>query len=221
MLALAAVVAVGGVVFTLTGGNDGPLGRIIPGTGDPSLTTPPFEFHVAKVVGIPTNAAQTAKKLKGAAQQAAKQTTAVLDTFYTESFLDPENWTNGSYDSAFAVFDRSASEQAQVSAAALTAGAEAGDTYDQIQPGRGVIQTRILMDLKGQPYSAVAKVRFTAQGANQDGSTTLFVSEGQFFLQKVDGDWKVIAFDVQRSDKVKQPTPSPSSASGSPSGSPS
>jgi hypothetical protein len=61
-------------------------------------------------------------------------------------------------------------------------------------------------------------VTFTAQGTNKDGTITLFVSEGEFFLRSIDGDWKVVAFDVRRNDKVKESAPSPSvSGSASPS----
>ena len=75
------------------------------------------------------------------------------------------------------------------------------------------------MDAKGHAARVVARVTFTAQATNKDGTITLFVSEGEFFLRSIEGDWKVVAFEVRRNDKVKEVTPSASvSGSASPSG---
>ena len=62
-------------------------------------------------------------------------------------------------------------------------------------------------------------VKFVAKGTAINGGTHMFVSLGQFFLLKVDGDWKVVSFDVRRKD-ADQAAASPS-VSGSTSGSPS
>ena len=181
--------------------------------------TPAFDFKGSKARAIPTVATQVAKKLKAPAAAAAKQTTAVIDTLYTEAFLDPGNWTNGSYDSALEVFDAGAAGRAKVDLASLTAGASAGDTYDDIQPGRGLISSQVLIDAKGQAISVVAKVTFTAKGTNKDGTITLFVSESQYFLRRVGSGWRVVAYDVRRDDKVKQPPASPTTSSAGGSGS--
>jgi hypothetical protein len=43
------------------------------------------------------------------------------------------------------------------------------------------------------------------------------VSSGQFLFQKVDGDWKIVSYQVHRADqRVPKPTPTPS-GSGTPS----
>lgn len=215
---MVAVLGVGALAFALSGGNDGPLGPLVPGTGEPDRATPEFSFRAGKTQAIPTVASQRAKQLKGEAQRASKETTVVLDDLYTAAFLDPDNWTNGTYDSAFDVFDEASRQEARSSVAALTAGASAGETFDDIQPGRGVIESEVLMDTKGHAARVAARVTFTAQGTNKDGTITLFVSEGEFFLRSIDGDWKVVAFDVRRNDKVKESAPSPSvSGSASPS----
>jgi hypothetical protein len=219
VLAVVAVLGAGALAFALTGGNDGPLGSFVPGTGEPDRVTPEFAFRAGKAQAVPTVASQSAEKLKGEAERASREATAVVDDLYTAAFLDPENWTNGTYDSAFEVFDEPSGQEARSSLAALTAGASAGETFDDIQPGRGVIESEVLMDAKGQAARVVARVTFTARGTNKDGTITLFVSEGEFFLRSIDGDWKVVAFDVRRNDKVKEPAPSPSvSAGATPSG---
>jgi hypothetical protein len=79
------------------------------------------------------------------------------------------------------------------------------------------------MDSRGNPFTVVAKVTFTAYGTQTDGRTTHFVSSGSFFLRRVNGTWKIVAFEVQRADKVKKAvaTPTGPSATITPSGSPS
>jgi hypothetical protein len=219
VLAVVAVLAVGGLAFALTGGNDGPLGPLVPGTGEPDRVTPEFAFREGKAQAVATVAAQSAKQLDAEAQRVSKETTTVIDDLYTAAFLDPDNWTNGTYDSAFEVFDEASGQEARSGLDALTAGASAGETFDDIQPGPSVIHSRVLMDAKGQAASVVARVTFTARAANTDGTITLLVSDGEFFLRPVDGEWKVVAFDVRRADKLNQPAPSASvSGSATPSG---
>ena len=219
VLAVVAVLGVGGLAFALTGGNDGPLGPLVPGTGEPERVTPEFTFRAGKTQAVPTVASQNAKQLMGEAQRASKETTAVVDDLYTAAFLDPDNWTSGTYDSAFELFDEPARQEARSSVAALTAGTSAGETFDDIQPEGGVIRSEVLMDTKGHAARVVARVTFTARATNKDGTFTLLVSEGEYFLRSIDGDWKVVAFDVRRNDKVNEPAPSPSvSGSATPSG---
>ena len=216
----AVVILVAAGVFFATRGK-GPLVGLVPGTSkSPALPTPDFHFRGSKAVAIPTTASGSAKKLKGPAEQAAGETTGVIHQLYTSAFLDPGNWQNGTYDSLYEVFTSSAAAQAKAHADVLTAGPRAGDTFANIQPGKATIESDVLMDAQGHPFTVVAKVTFTAQGTVTDGPTTLFVSKGQFFLRRIDGNWKVVAFDVHRGDKVQKVKATPS-ASTTPSGSPS
>jgi hypothetical protein len=219
-IAAVAILVVGGVFLATRG--KGPLAGVIPGTDKSrALPIPDFQFRGAKVVAIPTVATQSAKKLKKPAQEAARQTTGVIHQLYTSAFLDPANWQSGTYDSAYTVFSSSAAAQAKASADVLTAGPRAGDTFSDIQPAKAAIQSKVLMDLRGNPFTVVAKVTFTGEATNTDGPTTLLVSSGSFFLRRVNGDWKIVAFDVHRGDKVAKAkaTPTGPSATVTPSGS--
>jgi hypothetical protein len=77
-----------------------------------------------------------------------------------------------------------------------------------------VVRIKVLIDPKGLPYSAVGVVKFEAKGTGAAVSH-VFVSKGQYILQKIDGEWTVVSFSVGREDKEKA-TPS---GSGSPSAS--
>jgi hypothetical protein len=216
-IAVVVVLGLGALAFALTGGNDGPLGPLVPGTGEPDRVTPAFDFAMGPAKAVPT--VQTKPKhLVPEAEKASTEVTGVLDDLYTAAYLDPDNWTNGTYDSMLDAFDAKAAAQAQSDLATLTAGASAGDTFDDIQPGRGQVRSEVLMDAKGKAASVAARVTFTARATNLDGTITLMVSEGEFFLRPVDGGWKVVAFNVKRADKVVEaPTPS-ATTSATPSG---
>lgn len=213
---VAAVVVVGLIaIYIATGGKEGPLGSIV-GDGEPERTTPAFDFETSKAIAIASDASAKQKDLQAEATRVANETTPLIDSLYTEGFLDPDNWTVGAYDEAWEVFDENSRVEAQTQGDALTAGPAAGDTFTDIQPVRGVLETRVLVGPDGEAVSVVAIVNFIAQGSMEGGSRTLFRSEGQYFLRQVNGEWKVVGFEVDRADKVKAPKPSPS-ASGSPS----
>ena len=73
---------------------------------------------------------------------------------------------------------------------------------------------QVPLDPHDAPTSVVGITKFEATGEGTDG-THLFVSRGQFFLEKIDGDWTVVGFSVSRADKAGKPQASASSPAGS------
>lgn len=219
MLALGAIVA---ILILLTGGSKSPL---IPGQS-PDAKTPGFQFKTLKLHAITTGPVTTqdpgahpdAQKASTAADPAATSAKAVLHAYYTDAFLLPANWTQGSYDSAFDSFSDQAKTQAEQHLAVFTAGTSAGDSYATIKPTKATIKTRVLLDALYRPYSVACTIYFEAAAASKTGDGRVnLVSQGQFILQKVGGGWRVTSFSVSRAD---QRTTSPSaSASASASGS--
>jgi hypothetical protein len=220
VVALAAIV---GVLILLTGGSASP----IIGGSKSEQPTPGFQFKVEKTHVITTGPATTqdpnakpdSAKAAKAAGPAADSAKAVLHTYYTQAFLAPANWTNGTYDSAFAPFAGQAKSQAQQHLAVLTAGTSAADTYRAIQPSKATIKTRVLVDGKNQPFSVACTIFFDANATKKSGSGKVVLqSQGKFILQKVGSSWKITSFTITRSDQVTASGPSaPATASGSPS----
>lgn len=210
-IAIAAVV----IAAVVVGGN-----LLFGGTGETTTdnggtevdpTTPAFDFKVAKTVVVLVSVDQNRKKLEGPATAVSGEAAAVMDTIYTESFLDPSSWDGAHYDDAWSQFTEDAATEARADTDTLTAGTSAGDSYDTIEPVRGTVRPQVLVDEKGQPVSVVASVAFSAQGAHADGSYTMFRSSGQFFLRKIGDAWKVVAFEVRRTDSEETaPVPSES-----------
>ncbi|MGH2659061.1 MAG: hypothetical protein ACRDHS_05175, partial [Actinomycetota bacterium] len=99
-IVLAAIVALGVVVFLVLRDGGGSTG-ILDGEDD---TIPAFDFQVVKAVPISVTAAD-AKRLAGIAEAVAGPVTDTMTLLYTEAFLDPANWRDGSYEEVWPLFD--------------------------------------------------------------------------------------------------------------------
>lgn len=209
---ISALVVIGVVLVLLTGGGDSPL---IPG-GHDAPPTPEFTFKVTKVVTITTSAGIDPKRAGAAAKPAATAAGAVLHDLYSDAFLSPSNWMQGEYDDAVSsAFASGARDEALRQLPILTAGADAGERFASIMPLTSTLRAKVLLNPEGAPYSVVGIVAFTANGINKDGAGRVAIkSNGQYFLEKIDSDWKVVSFSVTRHDEEKK-----LNASASPSGS--
>jgi hypothetical protein len=217
LLALGAIV---GILILLTGGSKSP---IISGNS-PEPNAPGFQFKTLKLHAITTGPVTTqnpqahpdAAKASTAAGPAATSAKAVLHSYYTDAFLLPSNWTQGSYDSAFDSFSDQAKTQAQQHLAVLTAGTSAGDSYATIKPTKATIKTRVLLDGVYRPYSVACTIYFEAAAVNKTGGGKVYlVSQGQFILEKVGAGWKITSFSVSRADQGSGPASASASASAS------
>jgi hypothetical protein len=208
-IAPVALVVIGVLGFVLFGG-DG-AGGIIGNHEDDTI--PPFDFAVGRTSAVSVKADEK-KTMPAAAKTAATDVTTTLDTLYTEGFLDPANWRDGSYDEVWPVFADDATGAAQQDASTLTVGAT-GDDFEKIAEPKGRIQVKVLLNDRNEVATAVAIVKFSAVGTRKDGKLTLFRSAGQYFLRQDDDAWRVYSFSVERDDRLREPKPS---ASGSASG---
>ena len=184
---------------------------------------PAFDFKAAKVTIVATAENADTKALEPAAQQASQAVVPVLDTLFTEAFLDPNNWKDGSYDEAWDEFSDAARPNASgADADTLTLGANAGDTYDKVSPDKGSIRFDVLFDREGKPFSVAAHVKFYALGQGKDGTYTAIISHGVMFLRDTGNGWKVIGYDMKRNDhetEAPAASTSPGASSGSSAGS--
>lgn len=211
---IGALVVIAGILILATGGSDSPL---VP--GDHSMApTPAFSFKVSKTLAVTTMPKADKMQAEQAAKPAAANAQKMLHDLYSAAFLDPDNWSNASYDTAFAAFSDGAKAHAMKQVNVLTAGNAAGDTYSDIQPDKATMRTKVLMDLKNQPYATVGTVTFTATATKKDGSgAVMLVSKGQYILQKAGNGWAITAFSVDRQDtpvKVKTPASGSSPTAG-------
>jgi hypothetical protein len=180
--------------------------------------TPAFAFAVGRSGALPTAAIRSRKPvrtdpllhLRGASRLASKRAIASITRLYRGAFLDPALWRSGTYESLWRDFVRAARAQARKDVRVLTAGAAAGEAYDAIVPRPSAISTTVLLERKGKPVMVLVNARFRALGRRIAGSSnTRFDSTGRFFFQRVGGSWKIVSYDVRRSDeRVEKSLPS-------------
>jgi hypothetical protein len=196
-------------VFSLSGGEAGPLADLV---GDDTPETPEFAFDASKPKAVETSAKANHQAAVAAAQAPSETVTQQLDDLYTAAFLDPGNWMDGEYDDVLEFFSDDAREAAEAQLDVLTAGPEAGDSFESIRPMPSTLKVHVLLDPSRVPHAVEGSARFAARGTGVDGQVEM-ISKGQFVFEKVDGEWLVVSFSVQRSDEEREPKPS---ASGSP-----
>src|SRR5512132_619540 len=184
--------------------------------------TPAFAFAVARSGALPTAAIRSRKpvrndpllRLHGASRLASRRAIASITRLYRDAFLVPAHWQSGTYESLWRDFTRAARARARTDVRVLTAGATAGEAYDAIVPRPSAISTTVLLERKGKPVMVLVNARFRALGRRIAGSSnTRFDSTGRFFFQRVGGSWKIVSYDVRRSDdRVEKSLPSSSAA---------
>lgn len=172
--------------------------------------TPTFAFTVARSGALPTASIRSRKpvrtdpllRLRGASRLASKRAIVSITRLYRSAFLDPAHWQSGTYESLWLDFARAARARARKDVRVLTAGATAGEAYTAIVPRRSTISTTVLLERKGKPVMVLVNARFRALGRRVAGSSnTSFDSTGRFFFQRHGGSWKIVSYDVRRSDE--------------------
>jgi hypothetical protein len=214
-LFLIPIVLVAGIaVMLLVLGGEGAGIPILGGGTGPDDSTPEFDFRVGQATVVATDAEAKRGDLVDDATAVADEITPTIDDLFTNAFLDPTNWREGDYEEVFTAFTEQSRPTAEQNLEVLTLGVQAGDVFEDVEPGKGRLVYDVLFDREGNPATAVVTVSFTAIGERTDGTFLQVVSDGQFFFESVDG-WKIVSFDVVRKDQdVEAPTPAQSGASG-------
>jgi hypothetical protein len=203
-----AVVLVGGSLL-FRGGDGGIIGDLISHGPEP-------EYAFAHVRVTPASTTDTkAGELKDEVAQPAEDVRSVLDHYYTAAFVDDGQW--GDYGEAWDLFDDAAGEKAQGEVDVLTLGSSANDVYDSITPDEGSLEITVLTNRQDRPHAAVAKVTFSALLEHQDGTYTTVTSTGSFFLRRIDGEWRIFAYEANRKEEAAEAPASASPSEASPS----
>ena len=203
-----ALVALGVVLFLLFRGGGGDGGLL----GGSDNTIPAFDFRLTRAVPVLVTH-HDPKKFDATARDVGTQVGDTMTDLYTEAFLDPANWRDGSYDEVWPLFEEGSQAAAQQDGTTLTLGPSAGGQFEQVGQPVGTLNVRVLLDRANQPVTAVAIVKFKALASAKNGTTMAVVSTGQYFLRSVSDGWLVYAFSVSRDDhEVVIPSPGPSAS---------
>jgi hypothetical protein len=151
-----------------------------------------------------TVSGRLSKRERRTAREASGRVQSILKELYVGAFLDPENWTTGTYDDLFEIFAGNAREEARRREAILTAGENAGDRFDRIEPVDGRSAMQILLDRGWKPIVVASTVRFQARGSGAE--PTLIRSEGTYLFRRTKAVWRIVSFDVERADREEGAT---------------
>ena len=161
--------------------------------------TPSFRFAVARREVVRTARGGLSKRDRRIAQDAARSVRTLITDLYAGAFLAPDAWRTGDYDDVFAIFAGEARQEAQRRTGTLTAGEDAAQRFDSIEPTGGRLKLEILLDRSGKPAIVATDVTFRARGSGAE--PTLLRSDGSYLFRRIDGGWRIVSFDVARADR--------------------
>lgn len=126
------------------------------------------------------------------------ETQGVVETItelYSIGFVDPSAWQGGEFPGLFRLFAGAARDRLGEDLERLTLG-RAATELDVVRPRRATLDVRFLADAAGRAVVAVADVRFEGIGLD-DGDERPIRHEGEFTMRRVNGSWRIVAYDVR------------------------
>jgi hypothetical protein len=169
--------------------------------GSVAAEIPAFHFRLGDRDVVPTARGHISTRDRRDAREAADAVRSAVTDLYVGAFLDPANWMSGSYDEVFQLFAGGAGGEALSRAGTLTAGEDAAQRFEAIEPIDGRVAMRILIDRSGKPTLIASVVRFRARGIGDE--VTLIRSDGTYLFRRVDGTWRIVSFQIERADERK------------------
>lgn len=124
-----------------------------------------------------------------------------LERAYSIAFVDPEEWGGGRFPALVDAFAGDARATVRDDLDALTIG-PAALVLDAVRPERANVDVRFLTDAARRPQAAFATVAFEATGVAGDAEVRIRHG-GEFTLRRIEGRWRVVAYDV----RGRVPTP--------------
>lgn len=127
--------------------------------------------------------------------EAADAVARTMTDLYSVAFVDPAAWHEGTFPGIYRFFAGSARADAHGDLHELTLG-HAAVELDAVRPREARLNVRFLTDAADRPSTAFADLRF--EGTGVSGSTEIPLrQQGEFTLRRVDGEWRIVAYDVQ------------------------
>jgi hypothetical protein len=164
-------------------------GGVLGGGGDHPVAD--FSFTFGKVAGT----AVGEKASEDVLQDAAEGVRETLDAMYVAGYIDPSKWEEGTYPEVIEAFAGPAQKQAAAEISSFSLGGEYG-RVEFVDPEKGRLNVRVLVDPDGVPTGAVATTTFGAAGELTDGRKIEVTHVGTYYLHP-DGDrWLIVGYDV-------------------------
>lgn len=133
----------------------------------------------------------------------------LFNGYYQTAFVDPKKWGDGTFPQVKELFAKDAQVSFTRDIASLTIG-EARTELKRVDLQPSDLSLTVYFDEKSKPRYAVAATTFRAVGTLKQAGPSLTINQsGTFYLQKVDGDWRIVAYDSAENQETPTPTPTP------------
>jgi hypothetical protein len=169
---------------------------------------PEFSFELVKVWGTSVEGRVPEEDLTGPAEDVR----TTLDALYVAGFVDPSKWEGGSFPEVLELFDGRAARAAERDLDVLTLG-EDSNRIEFVEPFKGRLTLRFLLDAEQQPIGAVARTVFGANATAKGGGPVAVQHAGTYFLTRDDDGWGIVGYEtrgvVTPVDRPLSPRPGP------------
>lgn len=200
IVSLLAAAVVGGAAFTLLR---------VAGDGNATEPTPEFSFRVGGV-----SVTSVADVRPGEVDnRTVRQARRTLDRLYTIGFVDPAEWSDGTFPALPGLFGGPAANRVGRDLDDLTLGGSAAGV-ERVEPTAGRLRLSFLLDADEQPLSAIAQATFRARGTATDGSELAISHGGRYVLELAEGRWVIVAYQVEGELAAHAPSPGPAGTTG-------
>lgn len=173
------------------------------GPGDAPIPTLEFVAktkHVSQAKAAPANVQQGE----------VEAITTMFNDYYQTAFVDPGKWGDGTFEDLADLFAEDAKASFTRDLASLTIG-EARTELRRVDLGPNFFGVTVYYDSKQNPTFAVTTVNFEGRGTlKQAGPAVTIKQSATYWLQKIDGDWKITSYDTNETQTTPTPTPTAS-----------
>ncbi len=176
-------------------------------SGSPVPDAPELRMRLVRVSGKTADGVVRPADVAGPAEAIRRD----LEDLYETAFLTPTL----DRPALFAHFSREARAQAERDLGRLTLGPVRAEV-DEVAPQRSTLDLTFLADANGNPLAAFAATEFAASAVSGDAHAPIR-QRGDFVLRKLNGDWRIVSYDVQgRVPRAAQMEPDTSRAAFAP-----
>jgi hypothetical protein len=156
----------------------------------------PFVFTRGQTHFFPIGA--SAAKLSPEQRETARAgVDGVMSDVYDAGFVTRSRWEGGAFTGVLQHFAPDAVEEARNDLAELTLGSEAR-RLESVKPESGILDVAFLLR-KLEPMAAIATTQFNAEGRLAGGGGLRVTHEGKYFLRLIDGQWRIVGYEVDGS----------------------
>ena len=168
----------------------------------PPKTKPrPFRLRLDGVRSTLTNRKMRVQKAGRVARRAAAAIRQRFEGLFKATYIDPGAWRKAKYGPAIGkYFGGQVRGNARDHLSKLTLGPFAGNEFERVREAAGRMRINVLIGKGGGPVTAFVDATFQEKAVRSNGTVTVVVSDGTYFVAPSKHGWVIQAFTVGRHD---------------------